>query len=718
MGGVGIKTYILENGVRVFKYGEPIETGIIQDEKMEATLNNELEMTFKEGKCNINIELKPEDVVYGLGANLGGINKRGRIYESYCTDDPSHTEDKTKLYGAHNFFIISGEQNKGFFLDYPSRIKYDVGFQVAKNFNIEIHGQDFYLYIIEGESLDEITSKFLKIIGKAYIPPKWGFGYFQSRWGYKDQSEVLEVYNTFKKNNIPIDGIYLDLDYMENFKDFSLSEERFADFKKFVGTLKDEGTYLVPIIDAGVKVEQGYDIYEEGIEGDHFCKDKEGKPYEAAVWPGKVHFPDFLKEKTQAWFGSKYKFLTDLGIEGVWNDMNEPAIFYDPHAMAEAIDVAIAAKGKNLDIHSFFTLKDHFTNLANKDSYYKSFYHEVEGKLVPNHEVHNLYGYYMTKSANMGLSSLLDNKRFVLISRASSIGMHRYGGIWTGDNSSWWSHLDQNIKMMPSLNMCGFLYTGADTGGFGGNCSGELLIRWLQFSVFTPLLRNHSAIGCRNQEPYSFGREVLETSKRLIEARYRLLPYIYSEYMKSANHYKLMFKPLSFEFDDNLAKEAEDQLFFGKELMIAPVYKANHNGRFVYLPEDMVELSLGQSEVGMEFKAANVHYLDYGLDEFKFYLRKNSILPLVKPSKNVKSMDIENVDVIAFVDDKAYYHMYDDDGVSYDFEKGKSFNTHITIIRKADDYIIEVDNSNPSIKYMNFKIIDSSTNVVNRKIKL
>ncbi|WP_246451768.1 TIM-barrel domain-containing protein [Alkalicella caledoniensis] len=708
----------MENGVKVFRYGEPIETGIIQGKMTATELNADLEIEFKKNNSSINLLLSPEDIVYGLGANLGGINKRGRTYESYCTDDPSHTEDKTKLYGAHNFFIISGDVSRGYFIDYPSMIKYDVGFKKTDILNIEITDENFTIYIIDGKSPSEVTSKFLTIIGRAYIPPKWGFGYFQSRWGYKDKGEILDIYNSFKENDIPIDGIYLDLDYMENFKDFSISDERFSDFKEFVTDLKKEGLYLVPIIDAGVKVEPGYDVYEEGIKGDHFCKDINGDPYVAAVWPGKVHFPDFLKDETQHWFGSKYKLLTDAGIEGVWNDMNEPAIFYDTKALDEAIEYAIESKGKNLDIHSFFSLKDKFTNLANKDAYYKSFYHLLGDKTLSNDEVHNLYGFYMTKSANLGLTKLLENKRFLLISRASSIGMHRFGGMWTGDNSSWWSHLELNIKMMPSLNMCGFFYTGADTGGFGGNCSGELLTRWLQFSVFTPLLRNHSAIGCRNQEPFSFDEQVTKNSKNIIKVRYRLLPYIYSEYMKAVSQYELMFKPLAFEYGESLAKETEDQLLFGNELMLTPVHSANQKGRYVFLPEKMAEITLGSESLEVEIKSDKIHYMDYGLENIKFYLRKNSILPLVRPSQNVKNMDTSMMDVVAYVDEKAHYTLLDDDGITYDFEKGEKFVTNISIEWKKDDYEINVSNNNSSVKELNFKVIDSRGNMTVKKINL
>ncbi|WP_350344013.1 TIM-barrel domain-containing protein [Proteinivorax tanatarense] len=714
-----MKSYLMNDNVKVYRYGQPMETNIVQGRKVEKQGVDEIiKPKFENGKCRFDIKLQPDDMVYGLGGNLGGINKRGRRYESYCTDEPSHTDEKRALYGAHNFFIISGEENRGYFIDFPSRIKYDVGFSQLDKFSIQISGRDFCLYVIEGKSLEDITTNFLKIIGKAYIPPKWGFGYFQSRWGYKNKEEILEVHNSFKEKGIPLEGIYLDLDYMERFKVFSISTERFEGFKNLVASLKKDGTYLIPIIDAGVKVEKGYDVYEEGIEGEHFCKDEDGKPYVAAVWPGDVHFPDFFKEDTQRWFGLKYKVLTDAGIEGVWNDMNEPSIFYDEKSIKDALDLAVESKDKDMDAFSFFAAKDKFENIANKDEYYQRFYHQVGNQNISNDEVHNLYGYYMTKSANFGLSSLLKDKRFLLISRASSIGMHRYGGIWTGDNYSFWSHLDQNIKNMPSLNMCGFFYTGADTGGFGNDSYGEMLVRWLQFSVFTPLLRNHSAIGTQNQEPYAFGEKVTKECKKIIEARYRLLPYIYSEYMKSVNNFKLMFRPLSFEYDEDLAKEAEDQLFLGEELMIAPVYKANHKGRFVYLPEKMAEVTFDEGNERLEVKDSGIHYFNYKLSEFKFYLREDSILPHVASAMNVKSLSQQKLKVLAYVNARAEYNLYDDDGVSYDYKKGKVYNTKIKVAKTSQDYMIEVKNTNPFIKEAEFTIVNSDNKVIKKTIKL
>ena len=273
-----MSTYQIGDNIRVFRYGNPIETDSVVVEGKTVELSEEVSVRIEAGKAFFSLPLKKEDMVYGLGGNLGGINKRGKIYESYCTDEASHTEDKRSLYAAHNFFIISGDKHKGYFVDFPSRVNHDVGFTHRDQYDVTISGENFDLYIIDGVSPKAIVSEFLKIIGQSYVPPKWGFGYFQSRWGYKTKDEIREVHETFKTHDIPLDGIYLDLDYMEDFKVFSTSENKFSNLKSFTEEMKEEGIRLIPIIDAGVKIESGYDIYEEGIEGDHFCKDKDGNP--------------------------------------------------------------------------------------------------------------------------------------------------------------------------------------------------------------------------------------------------------------------------------------------------------------------------------------------------------------------------------------------------------------------------------------------------------
>jgi alpha-glucosidase len=296
--------------------------------------------------------------------------------------------------------------------------------------------------------------------------------------------------------------------------------------------------------------------------------------------------------------------------------------------------------------------------------------------------------------------------------------MHRYGGIWTGDNASWWSHLEQAIFMLPGLNMCGFYYIGSDTGGFGGSCTGEMLLRWLQLSAFTPLFRNHSAIGNRYQEPFSFEADTAVSSKKILRARYRLIPYLYSEYMNSVNNRTLFFSPLSFEFDNEMSRETEDQIFVGSACMIAPVYKANKKGRPVYLPQDMLEVDLTQDTFEGKIKRQGIHYLDYALDELKCWVRKDAMLPYVPTSRNVKHLDLSHLNVIAYVDKSAEYLLYDDDGTSYDYKVGHSTITKINIEKTEGDYLVKVENTHASIKTVSLKIYNSEGQITEKTMTL
>ena len=328
--------------IQKYKFGKPFETeAVVRDipcaEGMPKYGNINLEKGFR-----FTYEMQEKDMVYGLGEANRGINKRGFVYISNCTDDPEHTEDKKSLYGAHNFIIVSGEETFGMFVDYPSALTFDIGYTQQNRLDITCEDADLYLYIIEGTSAYDIVKQFRKIIGRSYIPPKFAFGFGQSRWGYKTAEDFREVVRQYRENHIPMDMLYMDIDYMESFKDFTVNKENFPDFKAFVDEMKAQDIHLIPIIDAGVKIEDGYDIYEEGKAKGYFCKQEDGKEFVGAVWPGWTHFPDVLNPEAREWFGSKYEILTSQGIEGFWNDMNEPAIFYSEKGEKELRDMVDA----------------------------------------------------------------------------------------------------------------------------------------------------------------------------------------------------------------------------------------------------------------------------------------------------------------------------------------------------------------------------------------
>lgn len=616
--------------IKKYTIGTPFVTdATIKEVKPEKSIGEYI--SVKENTIELTFTLSPDDIIYGLGEQLGGINKRGRKYRSFCSDDPCHTEDKEALYGAHNFFVLSGKENIGIFIDFPGEIHWDMGFSKEDEISIVITGTDADIYEISGESEMEIVKEFRDLIGKSYLPPMWAFGYQQSRWSYPNKEQIDRIVKGYEDADIPLDTVYLDIDYMDNFKDFTVNEEAFPDFKEYVATLKEKGIRLIPIIDAGVKCEDGYDVYDEGVKNNHFCKDRNGDDFKAAVWPGICCFPDYLKPESRKWFGDKFLTLTEKGIEGFWIDMNEPALFFSMERFKKAVDYVKKYNGEDLNCWDFFSYRDQFSNLSNNNEDYNNMHH-LDGK-VSHYDVHNLYGYMMMRGVSESLP-----KDSLLFSRASYIGSHRYGGIWTGDNTSWWSHILLNLRMLPSLNMCGFIYTGADCGGFNGNASRELVIRWMQLSVFTPLFRNHSAIGTRDQEAFAFSDS--DEFKRVIQVRYRLIPYLYDLAKKCCDNNELMFKPLGFEYKDKLSKECDDQLLLGEEIMIAPIYQQNKSGRTVYLPEEMTFYKLSGNKVTHKEKLSQgIHYVDVALDEVPLFVRKGKTVPLCAPAKNVDSLD-------------------------------------------------------------------------------
>ena len=632
--------------IKKFTFGTPICTEAVVG-KFETSDKNDFPFKSREedGKFVLEFDMTDSDIVYGLGEAPRGINKRGWVYESFCSDDPFHTETKSSLYAAHNFLMLSGSDNFGIFIDFPARIRWDIGYTSKNKTVITIDGTGFDFYYIEGGKPIEIVKEFRNAIGKSYIPPFWAFGYQQSRWSYPDAKTVDSVIDGYDKAGIPLDCVYLDIDYMDSYKDFTVDGKKFPDFADYVSKKREQGIHLIPIIDAGVKKEDGYSVYEEGRDNGYFCKNEDGTDFEGGVWPGIVGFPDFLRKDVREWFGSKYKVLTDAGIDGFWNDMNEPAIFYSVKGLEKALDKAVSLKGENLDLSKFFNLKDTFLGLSNSPEDYSSIYHTVDGKQVCHDRVHNIYGANMTKAAGEYFAKEFGEEKILMFSRASYIGAHRSSGIWFGDNHSWWSHILLNLKMLPSANMCGFLYCGADLGGFNENATRDLVLRFLALGVFTPLMRNHAALGTRDQECYNF--ENSEDFKDIIEVRYRLIPYLYSKFRKASEENDMIFRPLSFDYpNDKIARECETQLMLGDECMICPVYEQNVGGRYVYLPEDMTFVKLSGTKVITEKMTKGTHYIEVALNEVPLFIKNGKKIPLCKPAMRTSQLDTENLEYI------------------------------------------------------------------------
>lgn len=625
--------------------------------------------------------MAPDAIVYGLGEMPRGINKRGWHYITNNTDESRHSEDKLSFYGAHNFLLVrDGSTCFGLFVDFPGKVYYDIGYTRHDLFSFHTETPDYDLYLLSGGNENAICKEFRTLIGRSYIPPRWAFGLAQSRWGYKTEEDVREVARQYKEHDLPLDMICMDIEYMQDYADFTVNKERFPDLAKLSADLKAQGIRLVPIIDAGVRVDPNDSTCTEGLEKGYFCKKADGTPFVAAVWPGKAYFADFLRPEVREWFGHKYKALTDCGIEGFWNDMNEPSLFYSPERLRAFLnDMAALREKDNIEQEEFFPrVVGGAMGLMNSPADYASFYHEVDGQKVRHDQVHNLYGGSMTRAAGEAFADLRPGQRTLLYSRSSFIGSHRYGGIWLGDNNSSWAQLLANIQMMPSVQMCGFLYSGADLCGFSSDTTPDLALRWLEFGLLTPLMRNHSAVGTRMQEYYRFP-EVLPAVRNMIRLRYALLPYLYSEFMKAALENTSYFRPLAFDYpDDPDAREVEDQLLLGEGLMAAPVYVQNAHGRHVYLPEPMKLLRLrAVDDYDEEILPAGHHYIRCALDEMLLFLRPGHIIPVAQPANNTAELDDASLTLWSFLPngESAEYRMYRDDGVTTEYEKKEHWKT-------------------------------------------
>ena len=653
-----------------YDFGSPIHTGAVVRELPVSggTLPYFMISREHDALC-FSLSLDRDDIVFGLGEANRGINKRGHLYTSWNIDDGLHTESKNALYAAHNFLLIfSKTRCFGAFIDDPGLMHFDLGYTKIDEARITSENGNLTLYIIEEATPAEIVSSLRRLTGRSYLPPKWAFGYIQSRWGYRSEADVRAIVHEHRKRHIPLDGVCMDIDYMDDYMDFTVDPAGFDDLARFCGEMDDAHAHLIPIIDAGIKEKAGYEVCDEGLKNGYFCTYEDGTPFVGAVWPGRSYFPDFLRSDVRAWFGQKYHRFLNAGVEGFWNDMNEPALFYSENGIRKAFAQAERMREMNVGIHEFFRLRGVFADMANNPDDYKSFYQITDGKRIRHDKVHNLYGAFMTRAAAEGMAAHNPERRRLLFARSSYIGAHRYGGVWQGDNHSWWSHILLNLRMLPSLNMCGFLYTGADIGGFNGDATEDLLLRWLQLGVFTPLMRNHSCQGTREQEIYRFSLQ--EKMRDIVTVRYALIPYLYSEFMKAALSDGCMFRPLAFDYpEDETACRIEDQVMLGSECMIAPVYQQNARGRYVYLPEDMLLIRFRSAQDYDCFPLeAGHHWIELDLHEMPLFIRRGCVIPLSQGGEWVDAIDAKTLTLLGWIGSDASYMLYDDDGYAADVQ--------------------------------------------------
>ncbi len=607
------------------------ETGIAEEDTELAKLEGHAGGSDEAGYASAIVKkLGKEDAVYGLGDKPGCLNRRGYVYVNWNTDNPApHVDSFKSLYKSIPFFMVLGENYcYGIFADNTYKTTFDFGFE-SSEYYIVSHEKGFLdYYFFPGEKPSDVVKKYTGLTGTTPLFQRWIYGSHQSRWGYCSQDEILGIAEAFEKNEIPCDVIHMDIDYMDGYRVFTFDKERFPDTKALSETLADKGIKLISIIDPGVKKDEAYFMYREGMEMDAFAHDAQGAVYENAVWPGTSVFPDFSREDVRKWWGEKTKILLDHGIRGIWNDMNEPASFRGPLPD----DVKFAAGAHD--------------------------------------EIHNIYGHLMAKATYEGLLEQDNGRRPFVLTRAAYAGSQKYCGGWTGDNHSIWSHLTLSLEQICNLSLCGMAMCGSDIGGFGSDVTPELLVRFYQAAVFAPFFRNHSAVGTRRQEPWLFDEKTRDAVRKTVRLRYRFIPYIYDLARECERTGEPIVRPLVYEYPhDKMVRNICDEYLLGKFVLAAPVTVPGKFAREVYLPEgEWYDYETNEKYTGGKYILA-----DAPLDKVPVFIRAGAILPVAEGNiQSTEDITSENTRILTYPGQGTFIH-YEDDNETLAYREG-SYN--------------------------------------------
>jgi alpha-glucosidase len=606
---------------------------------------------FNGEKFGLNFSVEDACGYYGFGERTKRLNKRGDSMDFWNVDVVAvfpHTyqrDDYDPSYVSIPFAIIKqGKRYGGIYFDNPGRAVIDVERIFPGQLIYQSLGGCTDVYFFHGPSLRHVVQQFTQLTGRMDVPALWSLGYHQSRWGYATEADFLALRDKFKQVDIPVSALWYDIDYMDGYRLFTWNKHVFPDPNRLNRTLKEAGIHTVAIIDPGVKKESGYSVYESGK--GLFCQTAQGRDYVGRVWPGDTVFPDFTQAATRAWWSDKLAaFVKESALDGVWLDMNDPATGYS-----------------NPEDMRF-----------------------VQGT-VPHDRYHNQYGHYMAKASHQALEKVDTNGRPFLLTRSACAGSQRFTAIWTGDNVSNWQHLRMAIPTTLNLGLSGVAFNGPDVGGFMGNTTAELLVRWYQTCFLFPFFRNHSVWDSKAQEPWQFGPKCLGLIRATIQTRYRLLPYLYNCFF---THYLTgdpVLRPLLYEYEDAQFANLDDQFLVGESLLVAPVTSPGSQSkavsrtgeagqtRFITLPEGWwFDLNRGEWLQGGKTLSYFV-----GLEAVPLFARDGTIIPYHNGPINNASMGHNDLELHIFSKEKpAALKYYIDDKKTRGYQRG---NYNIVLI--------------------------------------
>lgn len=610
---------------------------------------------------------------YGLGEKAARLDKRRGHFTMWNSDTPGYQEGTDPIYQSIPFYIgLDAGAAYGIFFDNSYRTHFDFGRSTQQHMAFSADGGEMNYYFFNGPSIKKIVSRYCDLTGHLPMPPMWALGNQQSRWSYYPQQMAEEVVARYRKDDLPLDVLHLDIDYMIGYRVFTWDTTRFPNPKAFTDKLKQQGVKVVTIVDPGVKEDKSYHVYNQGVAKNLFLKRKDGKLYVGEVWPGKSVYADFTLPEARRWWGDLHAAYTDNGVAGIWTDMNEPSDFIDQTGKSQ------------MDVVSY-----------------------DEGERSTHAKNRNVFALLMARATREGLERLQPDKRPYIITRAAYAGIQRYSTMWAGDNTSTWEALALSIPMFQTLGLGGQPFVGADVGGFIGRSDGELLTRWYQVGFVTPFCRNHKDISGYDQEPWRFGTYYEDIIRKYLKLRYRLLPFLYTNLEEAHRTGVPLFRPLlvNYQTDTNTIN-LDDEFMIGSDLLVAPILKANQTSRSVYLPEGIwYDYWTGKKIAGGTRIVAEAP-----LEIVPMYVRAGAIIPMGPEMNYVGQKKMDPLTFEIYLDDKqqAALSVYEDDGESPAYKQGVFRRTRVAASKAGNGAQIDLGapegSYNPGSRNMVFVI--------------
>lgn len=583
---------------------------------------------------------------YGLGDKTGRLNLIGTKRELWGTDCYGYGNETDPVYKNIPFYMGQHTQiGYGIFMDNTFRSFFDFGRERSTVCSFWAQGGEMRYYYIHGPKLIDVARKYALLTGRPQLPPKWALGYHQSKWSYYPESVVRKLGEEFRSRKIPCDVIHLDIDYMDGFRCFTWDNKKFPDPVKMIADLKEQGFKTVVIIDPGIKIDKNYEVYKQGMSGQHFCQRMDGDLLKASVWPGLCHFPDFTRAATREWWATLFEGLMKDGIDGVWNDMNEPATFED-------------------------------------GTFPNDVRHDFDGHSGSHRKGHNVYGSLMAQATCAGQKKYMQGKRPFTISRSAYAGVQRHASVWTGDNMASWEHLKLANIQCQRLAASGVSFAGSDVGGFIGSPDGELYTRWVQMAVFHPFFRTHSSGDHGDKEPWKFDQQYVDIVREFIEMRYEWLPYIYSVFYVHTHTGTPMIRSLHLEGHiDPETFFREEEFFLGHHVMVCPVSEPGKNTRRMYLTAGQWYNYWTDQLIdgGLEIT------VDTPLNQIPIFIRQGAIIPKQPKMQYVDEFVFDELTLECYKPlELTNSTVYEDSGDGYDYLSTdghvlKSFDSDIVL---------------------------------------